>query len=135
MPGKLFYRLLKKEGIGPRISEDGILRESYSSTELEEAGVTEKELLVNRLADCGCVVSGQETGVCSCGRVVCLRHAVICGGNVVCLQCCPAGGKPDFFVCLSCGIRNSIRRLISGRKKTGKKSALEVIRKERNGNV
>lgn len=131
MPGK-FYRLYKKEGVGPRVSQDGVIRESYSSTEFEEDGVTERELVVNRLADCGCLVSDHEIAVCSCGRVICLRHSIVCGGNIVCLQCCPAQGKPDFFVCLSCRVKNSLKRLASGRRKDSDKL---IARGNRNGDV
>jgi len=63
MPGK-YYRLFKKEGLGSRSSNDGILRETFSLTELEESGVTEKELVVNRMADCGCLLSNNEIAMC-----------------------------------------------------------------------
>ena len=131
----MFYRLFKKEGIGPRVSEDGMLRESFSITEVGEEGVTERELVAYRIADCGCLVSGPEIFVCSqCERIVCSKHALTCGGNIVCLQCCPAGGKPDFFICLSCGLKKSFRSLFSGMFERSKRTKEITQERKKNGN-
>lgn len=125
------YKKIILKGIGNLISERGLFQESSEEILLNGESVRRVEKNVFGILSCGCtVVEPSEIKICSmCLRSVCEKHSTECGGSIVCLSCCSAQGDPDPITCLSCSLKNSLRRILSGLIKKSRKTK-SIIRKK-----
>lgn len=125
------YQKIIQKGIGNILSEKGLFQESSEEIHLNGESVRRIERNVFSILSCGCTVTDpNQIKICSmCFRSVCEKHSTECGGTVVCMRCCSAKGEPDPITCLSCSLRISLKRRLSGLIDKFRKTK-SIIRKE-----